>query len=342
MASTDLDFAKPILIPEQARGWSLGRIQFSVRLGHVLGNLGCERLGDLHGLTYEQIGKAKSCGQKTLAELQSFVKQLHNGKPIAPPHSNRDDDKERRRPAQLFVPQHARGWRIQQLPMSVRLANVLERMDVRLLGDLHGVSLEKVRATKNCGWRTVAELERIIQRAQAGELRDIEEANAGAPASADLTRILDRALDELPPRAREFLLLYMGATNDAPLTLEEIGTRYDLTRERVRQVMKKAIRQISKGNASLAGALAESIAGQCLAAVHPLPPELLAEWSGAEKVAACRYPLPFYIRLIEKLAPSAPAWPEGQKSGGAATGRQPELCRYLLVRLVANRCKIRR
>jgi hypothetical protein len=52
------------LIPAQARGWSLERMQFSVRLGNVLGNLGCERLGDLHGLTYEQIGEAKSCGQK--------------------------------------------------------------------------------------------------------------------------------------------------------------------------------------------------------------------------------------------------------------------------------------
>ncbi len=330
MASAELDFAKPILIPAQARGWSLERMQFSVRLGNVLGNLGCEHLGDIHGLTYEQIGEAKSCGQKTLNELQTFVEQLYNSKLIAPTHSNHDDGKKRRGLTQLVVPQHARGWRTQRLQMSVRLANVLERMDVRLLGDLHGVSLEKVRATKNCGWQTVEELEGIIHRAQTGELSDIEAANSDTPAPINLVRIIDKALDEMPARSREFLLLYMGAMGAAaPLTLEEVGARYKVTRERVRQVMKKAIGQISKGGVSVAGELSEGIAKGCIAAVHPLTPELLAEWLGAEQIAACRYTLPFYIRLIEKLAPSVPAWPEGQTSSGLIAGRQADIGRHL-------------
>ncbi len=336
MASVKSDFAKPILIPLKARSWPLARLRLSVRLDHVLGNMGCERLGDIHGLTYEQIGEAKSCGQKTLDELQLLVTRLCSGDPIVLALKNSGDNKEKSRHAQLFIPQHARGLRVEILPMSVRLTNVLERMNIRLLGDLHGVSLEKVRDTKNCGWRTVSELEGLVHRAQAGELLDVEEALIEAPAPINLARILDKAMDELPTRSRDFLLLYMRGTGNAPLTLEEIGAQYKLTRERVRQVMEKAFRQISKGGGSLASELSESIADQCFTAVHPLTPELLTQWLGAERVAACRYPISFYIRLLGKLAPALPAWPDGQKSGGIAVGRQAEISRHLKMILSDN------
>ena len=38
--------------------------------------------------------------------------------------------------------------------------------------------------------------------------------------------------------------LYFGLGGEHPLTLEEIGERFDLTRERVRQIKEKAIRRL--------------------------------------------------------------------------------------------------
>ena len=38
--------------------------------------------------------------------------------------------------------------------------------------------------------------------------------------------------------------LYFGLNGEHPLTLEEIGERFDLTRERVRQIKEKAIRRL--------------------------------------------------------------------------------------------------
>ncbi|HNC47610.1 MAG TPA: sigma factor-like helix-turn-helix DNA-binding protein, partial [bacterium] len=38
--------------------------------------------------------------------------------------------------------------------------------------------------------------------------------------------------------------LYFGLENDHPMTLEEIGVRFQLTRERVRQIKEKAIRRL--------------------------------------------------------------------------------------------------
>ncbi len=57
------------------------------------------------------------------------------------------------------------------------------------------------------------------------------------------TEIL-RALDTLTPREADVVLLYFGLGEKHPMTLEEIGETFDLTRERVRQIKEKAIRRL--------------------------------------------------------------------------------------------------
>ena len=55
---------------------------------------------------------------------------------------------------------------------------------------------------------------------------------------------LHGALERLDPREREVLRLRFGLTADRPLTLEEVGTRFDLTRERIRQIEAKALTKL--------------------------------------------------------------------------------------------------
>ncbi len=55
---------------------------------------------------------------------------------------------------------------------------------------------------------------------------------------------IQRALDTLSQREAEVLKLYFGLDSDHPLTLEEIGEKFSLTRERVRQIKEKAIRRL--------------------------------------------------------------------------------------------------
>ncbi len=55
---------------------------------------------------------------------------------------------------------------------------------------------------------------------------------------------VNRALESLPEREAEVLRLYFGLNVDHSLTLEEIGERFNLTRERVRQIKEKAIRRL--------------------------------------------------------------------------------------------------
>ncbi|MCX7878414.1 MAG: RNA polymerase sigma factor RpoD/SigA [Ignavibacteria bacterium] len=61
---------------------------------------------------------------------------------------------------------------------------------------------------------------------------------------------INRALSTLSPRERDVLKLYYGLDQENPLTLEEIGEKFKLTRERVRQIKEKAIRRLKHASKS--------------------------------------------------------------------------------------------
>ncbi len=59
-----------------------------------------------------------------------------------------------------------------------------------------------------------------------------------------LRREIERALSTLTPREADVIKLYFGLNGEHAMTLEEIGEKFDLTRERVRQIKEKAIRRL--------------------------------------------------------------------------------------------------
>ena len=61
---------------------------------------------------------------------------------------------------------------------------------------------------------------------------------------------VSRVLSQLPSREREILKMFFGI-GYPEMTLEEIGTRFELTRERVRQIKEKAIRHLRGSRSQL-------------------------------------------------------------------------------------------
>ncbi|MBE0663870.1 MAG: sigma-70 family RNA polymerase sigma factor [Bacteroidales bacterium] len=59
-----------------------------------------------------------------------------------------------------------------------------------------------------------------------------------------LRKEIDRAISTLTGRESDVVKLYFGLNGSHPMTLEEIGEKFDLTRERVRQIKEKAIRRL--------------------------------------------------------------------------------------------------
>ena len=59
-----------------------------------------------------------------------------------------------------------------------------------------------------------------------------------------LRKEIDRALNTLTRREADIVRLYYGLNEKYPITLEEIGEAFNLTRERVRQIKEKAIKRL--------------------------------------------------------------------------------------------------
>jgi len=93
---------------------------------------------------------------------------------------------------------------------------------------------------------------------ESNRLLDVIENDYQPPPDADLMKNslkieIEHALATLTGREAEILRLYFGLGQYHPLNLEEIGERFNLTRERIRQIKEKALQRLS--HVSRSGAL---------------------------------------------------------------------------------------
>jgi Sigma-70, region 4 len=68
----------------------------------------------------------------------------------------------------IDIPAGLRGQPLEAWPTSVRLTGVLRRLGVRVLGDLHGRTVGDFAWVRNCGFKTLHELDSLARRAQPG------------------------------------------------------------------------------------------------------------------------------------------------------------------------------
>jgi RNA polymerase primary sigma factor len=73
---------------------------------------------------------------------------------------------------------------------------------------------------------------------------DSEETPDSELMNDSLRKEVQRALSTLTQREADVITLYFGLNGEHSMTLEEIGEKFNLTRERVRQIKEKAIRRL--------------------------------------------------------------------------------------------------
>jgi RNA polymerase primary sigma factor len=76
----------------------------------------------------------------------------------------------------------------------------------------------------------------------------------------DERQVLRRRLAELEERERAVVVLRFGLEGEAPLTLQEVGERVGLTREWVRKLEARAIRQLGRTRTAEASSPARKFA----------------------------------------------------------------------------------
>ena len=122
------------------------------------------------------------------------------------------------------------------------------------LADELEVTSTKVTDTLRVGGRHVS-VDAPFQEGEDNSLLDVLINSDSPTADTDLMieslqREIKRSLSTLSEREREVIILFFGIGMKHGLTLEEIGTKFDLTRERVRQIKEKAIRRLRQTSRS--------------------------------------------------------------------------------------------
>jgi len=116
------------------------------------------------------------------------------------------------------------------------------------VADELGVSVEMVRDTMMRG-RDVWSLDATFKEEDDHSLLNVlADESQATPDSGVVERSVkeqvEMVLDSLEDREAKILRLYFGLGDEEPMTLEEIGVRFQLTRERVRQIKERALHRL--------------------------------------------------------------------------------------------------
>jgi RNA polymerase primary sigma factor len=119
---------------------------------------------------------------------------------------------------------------------------------VQEIAEVIGITTEQVQDDLKVSGRHVS-MDAPFAQGEDGSLMDVltdvNESNPESEMMADsLVQEVQRALGTLPVREAEVLGLYFGLNSEQPLSLEAIAERFDLSRERVRQIKDKATRRL--------------------------------------------------------------------------------------------------
>ena len=122
------------------------------------------------------------------------------------------------------------------------------------LADLLDLPIDKVSDTMKVSGRHVS-MDAPFANGEESSLLDVlvnldsPKADSGLM-NESLSKEIDRALSTLTERERDVVKLFFGIGINHGLTLEEIGAKFDLTRERVRQIKEKAVRRLRHSSRS--------------------------------------------------------------------------------------------
>jgi RNA polymerase primary sigma factor len=117
------------------------------------------------------------------------------------------------------------------------------------LAEVLELDIEEVSSTLGIAARHVS-MDTPLSEGEENTLIDVLEnpnaelANSNIEHKESLKMEIDRSLKTLTERQKEVICFFFGIGVDHPMSLEDIGDRFNLTRERVRQIKDKAITKL--------------------------------------------------------------------------------------------------
>ncbi len=123
------------------------------------------------------------------------------------------------------------------------------------LAEMLELEIDEVSSTLGIGGRHIS-VDTPLSEGEDNTLIDVlenpnaEHANTNIEHKESLKQEIDRSLKTLTERQKEVICFFFGIGVDHPMSLEDIGERFNLTRERVRQIKDKAITKLRSNSRS--------------------------------------------------------------------------------------------
>jgi len=122
------------------------------------------------------------------------------------------------------------------------------------LSEALALAPDEIRDTLQMGSRHLSINAPFVLGEESSLLDVLEDASEETPDAGligdSLRREIQRSLSTLSQREADVVILYFGLNGEVALTLEEIGEKFNLTRERVRQIKEKGVRRLRHASGS--------------------------------------------------------------------------------------------
>lgn len=219
-----------------------------------------------------------------------------------------------RRP--ITIPSQLANRAVHAVSVSTRLANLLRELQVEVFADLQEVSFEDLKSMEGCGIDTVFELWKCLADI-ARKMKRSDEAEAGVDSELyargelpDLLDFFNKFILGLSDRHREVFMDRFGSSDTHPLmTLEEVGTKLNITRERVRQIESKHLKKLTGLISARYGDVVDKLIHDSYSNVCPLTPRFLV-FLAENRYEVFHHAPTFYLRILREIYPNLPYYDE--------------------------------
>jgi hypothetical protein len=256
-------------LPIELERIKINQLDISVRSYNALRSRKVSTLGELLRLSDRDLLEINALGRKSLEDIRGAVTKvlLANGISETPSKATKlrtssapnewalAPDNKAISPGGWLVPQALDAnldVSIDLLDLSTRALNVLAKCNVSTVWELLNFPRKKLFATENFGRRTLAEIESKLLRFQSVSTATLQVGAQGCADSPSLDKSLtikgfvEKILSVLPDRQKSVLADRYGLWDGIAETLQDIGDKFGLTRERIRQIEAKAIKRVNR------------------------------------------------------------------------------------------------
>ena len=222
----------------------------SLRTRNALLRAKIKDISQLLPLTESEIKKLPGLGKTTLTEVENLIKLYKKNQDDfidSDPDSFASEELKSKFNDKLSL---LENYSLKELHFSTRTKNCLEKEKINSLFDLLSYSLIELKNIDDFGAQCANEIVSFLDKNNLSLGYDMNSFKSKVSSNSylidfpqeilNLERIHEPSMPALSQREETILNLW----NEEILTLEAIGKRFDLTRERVRQIKEKAIRRL--------------------------------------------------------------------------------------------------